>query len=213
MVSPPIQNYVFFVFVCLFSTFSFAQRESNEWKAQVALGVNSPSTSGFVEGFEAKPVNFPTVNLGIQRMFKRQFGAKLDFGFNRFSSSDDSVEFKTNYTRINAQIVYDPTESLHFLPVRMGVVAHAGPGYSIIKPLGEFGNNNLSFLNVMGGAEFHYGISQYVSVYTDVSYIYGLAKDFEPTTEGFGAFNGNLLTVTFGITFSLSGCQYCPNGY
>ncbi len=197
------------IFVCFCCALSFSQRRTNEWKAQVALGVNMPSQSGFVEGFEAKPVNFPTVNLGIQRMFKRQFGAKLDFGFNRFSSSDKSFEFKTNYTRINAQFVYDPTESLHFLPARIGVVAHAGPGYSIIKPLGEFGNNNLSFLNIMGGAEFHYGLSQYLSVYTDVSYIMGLAKDFEPVSEGFGAFNGNLLTVTFGVTFSLSGCQYC----
>lgn len=209
MVNLQIQKCVLLVIFCLCATLVMAQRETNEWKAQVALGINNPSSSGFVEGFEAKPINFPTVHLGIQRMFKRQLGAKLDFGFNRFSSADNSVEFKTNYTRINAQFVYDPTESLHFLPVRMGVVAHAGPGYSIIKPLGDFGNNNLGFLNVMGGAEFHYGISQYVSVYTDVSYIYGLAKDFDPVAEGFGAFNGNLLTVTFGITFSLSGCQYC----
>ncbi|WP_026754782.1 outer membrane beta-barrel protein [Sediminibacter sp. Hel_I_10] len=203
------QKWVLVVLICLCSEFGFAQRIANQWKAQVALGVNSPSQSGFVEGFEAKSVNFPTVNLGIQYMFKRQLGGKLDFGFNRFSSTDNSVEFKTNYSRINAQLVYDPTTSLSFLPVRLGVVAHAGPGYSIIKPLGEFRDNNLSFLNVMGGAEFHYGLSERASIYTDVSYIMGFAKDFDPEIEGFGAFNGNLLTITFGITFSLTGCEYC----
>lgn len=200
---------IFGLVFSLISAIAFAQRPTNEWKAQLAIGVNSPSQSGFVEGFEASSLNFPTVNLGIQRMFKRQLGAKLDFGFNRFSSADNSVEFKTNYTRINAQIVYDPTESLPFLPVRIGIVAHAGPGYSIVKPLGNFSNNKLSFLNVMAGVEFHYGLSETLSLYTDVSYVMGFAKDFDPIMEGYGAFNGDLLTVTFGLTFSLSGCRYC----
>ncbi|MEM6516982.1 MAG: cell envelope biogenesis protein OmpA [Bacteroidota bacterium] len=196
-----------------FTILGFSQKETNIWKAQVALGVNMPSQSGFVTGFEAKPINFPTVHLGVQKMFKRQIGAKLDFGFNRFSSSDESIEFKTNYTRINAQFVYDPTESIPFIPMRMGLVAHAGPGYSFISPLGNFSDNNLGFFNLMAGTEFHYALSQRASLYTDVSYILGFAGDFDPQSEGFGAFNGNLLTVTFGITFSLSGCQYCPNGY
>ncbi len=195
--------------VLLISVSAFAQKSTNKWKAQVALGVNSPSASGFVEGFESKSINFPTVNAGIQHMFKRQFGAKLDFGFNRFSNEDNSPEFKINYTRINAQFVYDPTEDLGFLPQRIGLVAHAGPGYSFVKPLGDFSDNNVSFLNVMGGLEIHYGISQRMSVYTDVSYILGFGSDFDPITEGFGSFNGNLMTITFGITFSISGCRYC----
>lgn len=193
----------------LFTAFSFAQKDTNIWKAQIALGVNSPTQSGFVEGFESKPINFPTVNAGFQYMFKRQFGAKLDFGFNRFSNGDDSPEFKINYTRINAQFVYDPTESITFLPQRIGLVTHAGPGYTFVKPLGDFANNKVSFLNVMAGLEVHYALSQYMSLYTDVSYILGLGNDFDPIIDGFGSFNGNLLTITFGITFSLSGCQYC----
>ncbi|MEY8850055.1 cell envelope biogenesis protein OmpA [Psychroserpens sp. XS_ASV72] len=188
---------------------TYGQKATNKWKAQIALGVNSPSTSGFVEDFESKSINFPTVNAGIQHMFKPQMGAKLDFGFNRFSNEDNSPEFKINYTRINAQFVYDPTEALGILPERIGLVAHAGPGFSFVKPLGDYADNNLSFLNVMGGIEIHYAISQHMSLYTDVSYILGFGKDFDPVIDGFGSFNGNLLTITFGITFSLSGCHYC----
>lgn len=204
-----LQKWPVLVIALIFTLFGFSQKSTNEWKGQVALGINMPSQSGFVSGFESKAINFPTINLGIQRMFKRQLGAKLDFGFNRFSSSEESIEFKINYTRINAQIVYDPTESLPFIPMRMGVVAHAGPGYSFIEPLGDFGSNNLSFLNLMVGAEFHYGLSERASIYTDLSYMLGVASDFDPESEGFGSFNGNLLTVTFGISFSLSGCRYC----
>jgi hypothetical protein len=203
------QKHKLFLVILSFSAFSFAQKDTNVWKAQIALGVNSPSQSGFVEGFESKPINFPTVNAGFQRMFKRQFGAKLDFGFNRFSNGDESPEFKINYTRLNAQFVYDPTESITFLPERIGLVAHAGPGYTFVKPLGDFANNKVSFLNFMAGLEVHYALSEYMSLYTDVSYILGLGSDFDPVIDGFGSFNGNLLTITFGITFSLSGCQYC----
>jgi hypothetical protein len=193
--------------VCFSHT--YAQKATNEIKAQIALGLNSPAQSGFVEQFQGKSINFPTVNLGVQYMFKRQYGAKLDFGFNRFSSDNSSIEFKTNYTRLNAQFVYDPTESLLFLPQRIGLIAHAGPGYTFVKPLGDFGNNKISFLNLMAGLELHYAMSEYMSLYTDVSYIASFGGDFDPITEGFGSFNGNLMTITFGVTFSLSGCQYC----
>ncbi|PWI30790.1 cell envelope biogenesis protein OmpA [Flavobacteriaceae bacterium LYZ1037] len=199
----------FSIIFLLISLFSFSQAETSKWKAQIAIGVNSPSSNGFVSGFEAKPINFPTVNLGIQHMFKRQFGAKLDFGYNRFSSSDNSTEFKTNYTRINAQLVYDPTPIMTFLPLGFGVVAHTGPGFSMIKPLGVYGENKTSFLNVMAGIEFHYSITDVLTVYLDTSYIYGFGSDFDPVTEGFGSFNGNLLTATIGVSYSLSGCYYC----
>jgi hypothetical protein len=189
----------------------FAQRETNKWKAQLALGVNSPSQSGFVEGFQAKSMNFPTVNLGIQNMFSEQFGAKLDYSFNRISSEDNTPEFKLNYSRVNVQLVFDPTNSIDFLPTRMGFVLHAGPGYSFVKPLGNYVDNNISFFNVMGGLELHYGLAERMSLYADASYIMGMAKEFEPLTKGYGSFNGNLLTLTLGITFSLSGCQYCTN--
>lgn len=189
----------------------FAQRETNKWKAQIALGVNSPSKSGFVEDFTGKSINFPTVVLGIQNMFTKQLGAKLDYNFNRVSNDDNSPEFKLNYSRINAQLVFDPTYNLYFLPERMGVVLHAGPGYSFVKPLGNYSSNDISFFNVMGGLEVHFGLAERASLYVDTSYILGLGKDFNPVTDGYGSFNGNLLTISFGITFSLSGCQYCTN--
>ncbi len=205
------KNYLFFLILVLITLGVFAQRETNKWKAQIALGVNNPSQSSFVENYKGKSINFPTVNLGIQNMFSDQIGVKLDFSYNRISNDDGSPEFKLNYSRINAQLVYDPTNSLNFMPVRMGVVLHAGPGYSFVKPLGNFGNNKTSFFNAMGGFELHYGLAERLSLYMDTSYILGFAKDFDPVSEGFGSLNGNLLTLTFGITFSLSGCQYCNN--
>ena len=204
-----IKHYCIILMTVLAVSTASAQLETSKWKALVSLGINSPSQEGLVAPFEANTINFPTINLGLQRMFTPQLGAKLDFGYNRFANADDTPEFKTNYTRINLQFVYDGTRFFSFLPIDTGVVFHAGPGYSMIKPLGDYGNNKTSFLNGMAGLEFHYGLSRSVSAFFDASYIYGFGKDFDPITEGFGSFNGNLLTVTVGVAVSLSGCYTC----
>lgn len=197
------------LFLLLFfsSLFGFSQGDTSTIKAQFALGVNSPSSSGFVDDFESNSINFPSINLGLQYMFKRNLGAKLDFGYNRFANASGTSEFKVNYTRFNAQLVYNLS---NIIPSnRIGTFIHAGPGISMISPLGNYVENNLSFLNAMGGIEFHYGVSDKLSVYLDTSYILGFAKDFDPILDGFGSFNGNLLTVTIGASISLSGCYFC----
>lgn len=195
----------------LISVIGNTQSDTSKWKMQLAFGFNYPNIDGFVSGFEVKPLNFPTINIGVQHMFTRTKGVKLDFGYNRFTNADTSAEFKTNYTRINAQFVYDATTVFGFLPVAIGLVGHVGPGFSIVKPLGNYGDNKTSFLNAMAGIEIHYSISETFSVFTDVSYIYSFSGDktYNPISEGFGTFNGNLFAVTFGVSVSLSGCYYC----
>ncbi len=202
------KNTLFAIIFVAFGTFGFAQGNTSTIKAHIALGVNSPSSGGFVTNFEGKSINLPTVNLGVQYMFKQKFGAKLDFGFNRISNVNNTPEFKLNYSRINIQAVYDVSQIVN-VSQQVGIFPHAGLGYSMIKPLGNFPQNKTSFLNAMGGMEFHYGISDKLSLYLDASYILGLSKDFDPVFDGFGSFNGNLLTVTIGVSISLSGCYYC----
>ncbi|MDY2585821.1 cell envelope biogenesis protein OmpA [Winogradskyella aquimaris] len=205
-----LRLFLFLVFcVSLHSNAQF--KDTSKWKALFALGFNYPTTDGFVDGTYAQPVNFPTVNIGIQHMFKRTYGVKLDYGFNRFKNDDGSPEFKINYSRINTQFVFDPTEYLGFLPLRFRTILHAGPGFSFVKPLGCLGDNKQSYLNLLGGLELHYAINEKVSVYTDIAYIYGLTSldDYDPVLDGLGAFNGSVFNVTFGIAVSLSGCQYC----
>ncbi|WP_298339817.1 cell envelope biogenesis protein OmpA [uncultured Algibacter sp.] len=204
-----LNTFFWFLFsTCFYSVFCFSQGDTSTVKAQFALGVNSPSSNGFVNNFEANSINFPTINLGLQYMFKPKLGAKLDFGYNRFSNADNSPEFKLNYSRINVQLVFDASSLISFSD-KMGTFIHAGPGYSIIKPLGNFGDNKASYLNAMGGIEFHYGISDKLTIYLDTSYVLGFGKDFNPVSSGIGSFNGDLLTLTFGASISLSGCYYC----
>lgn len=202
---------ILFLGFILISVLGYSQTDTSKWKLQLAFGLNYPNIDGFVPGFEAKPFNFPTINFGVQHMFTETKGVKLDFGYNRFSNANDSAEFKTNYSRINAQFVYDATTVFGFLPAQIGLVGHAGPGYSSIKPLGNFGDNKTSFFNAMAGIEVHYNVSETFSVFSDFSYILSFSGEetYNPISEGFGTFNGNLFTVTIGVSVSLSGCEYC----
>ena len=186
----------------------FSQNDTSTIQAQFALGTNSPFSGGFIQGYEPKPFNFPTINLGLQYMTRRKLGAKLDFGYNRFSSLDNTPEFKINYTRINLQLVYNANRFFG-LRNRMGVFLHAGPGISMINPLGDFADNTTSYLNLNTGFEFHYGITRELSLYFDTSYIHGYSKEFNPTSDGMGSFNGNILAFTIGASISLSGCYFC----
>ena len=197
-------------FTCcvLTSVMLFSQPDTSTFKAQFALGINSPSTDGFVQDYQGKSVNFPTANLGLQYMFMPVLGLKLDYGFSRITNDESANDFKLNYSRANLQLVIDASRLLAFSN-RMGVFFHVGPGYSFVKPLGNFGNNDTSFFNIMGGVEFHYGVSDRLTLYLDTAYILGSGDDFNPVSNGFGAFNGNLLTVTFGASISLTGCYFC----
>ena len=186
-----------------------AQIDTSHFKLQMAFGLNKPFQSGFVEDFESKPINASTFNIGFQYMFKTKLGIKLDYGFNRIKNVSDSPEFKLNYTRVNAQIVGDLTSLINSITPQIGLYIHAGPGYSFIRPLGDFGQNKTSFLNSIFGLELHYGISDALSIYLDTAYIISTAKQFDPVSNGRGAFNGDILTVTAGVSISLSGCYFC----
>ena len=126
--------------LCLFlfsaMSFSFAQGDTEKIRLQLALGINNPIDNVENDGYYAKDINLPTINFGIRYMFKpNKLGAKLDVGYNRSKNDVGSLEFKLNYTRVNAQIVYDFYDLLNFLPQEMTIQAHAGPGISFTKPL------------------------------------------------------------------------------
>lgn len=207
-----LKHYLFFISLLFIAFQAHAQlKDTSKWKALFAVGLNAPSANGFIDGAAAKSVNFPTINLGVQHMFKRTYGVKLDYGFNRFKLDDISPEVKINYSRINAQFVFDPTDFVGFLPSRFRTVLHAGPGLTFVKPLQGLEDNKQSYLNLLGGLELHYAISEKVSVYTDLAYIYGFTSldNYDPVLSGLGAFNGNVFNLTFGVALSLSGCQFC----
>jgi hypothetical protein len=202
-----------FILVFIFSLNAFSQRIGEVWKAQVGLGVNTPLPNGFVEDLESQLVNFPTFNLGLQRMFSRYYGGRFAYSFSRIARKKSDTEFKINYKRYNLEFIYDAYDFkyLRFLPERIKVVAHAGPGFSIAEPLSDLGSNKQSFFNLHGGLETHYYLTKLVSLYLDLSFNYTFQELNEDNLDfnGLGAFTGSTAYATVGISFSLSGCYKC----
>ncbi|WMI68582.1 outer membrane beta-barrel protein [Mangrovimonas sp. YM274] len=201
-----------FMLMCMVfvSSFMEAQNATSEWKLQLAVGFNNPIDNEKDPIFYTEYVNLPTVNIGLQHMFTETWGAKLDGGFNRASNAESSSEFKLNYTRINVQAVYDFNRLIWFWPEPIAIVAHAGPGVSFTKPLGNYADNTYTFLNALAGLEVHYGLSRTLSVYGDVGYVFSFSGEdkYDPHIEGY-SFNGDMMYFTIGISISLSGCAYC----
>lgn len=204
-------KYVLFIIVFFCVSLSYSQREAEQWKAQFSLGFNSPFQSNFIEGFSAESINGPTVNLGIQHFFSKQVGFKLDYGFNRISKSGNTSAFKINYSRADAQLVVDLSPWIPFINDRTKLISHAGFGYSWSIPLADKEVNKLSYPNGVLGTEFHYYLTKLMSLYFDFSYIEGVASNdlSKMNSGGLAAFNGDMITMTVGLTFSLSGCYNC----
>ena len=195
---------------CFATIIAFSQDRTDKWRLQFALGINNPIDDGKNDGYYTKYVNFPSVNLGIQHMFSDLLGTKLDYGFNRSVNDSGSKPFKLNYSRVNLQLVYDASQELHFLPERLKIVAHSGPGFSFTQPLGIDSENKYTYLNWLIGLEAHYKVSRALALYTDVAFAYSLSsKDkYNSAIDGF-SFNGNLVYASVGISVALGGCNYC----
>lgn len=208
-----------FVLTFLTSSLTFGQLKVEKWKLQVALGVNNPIDNDD-PAFYSQYVNFPSINLGVQRMFYRNWGAKLDLGYNRSSNGGGSEPFKLNYTRINAQAVYDFKDVFTFLPDPIGIVGHAGPGVSITKPMVDnnaninynYANLSATYLNMLAGVEVHYRLSKTLSVFVDGSYALALSSKnkSDVNSKGQFSFNGDLIYASIGVSISLDTCNYCP---
>ncbi len=203
----PLLCLVFFSVISL----SFAQRDTEKVRLQLAAGINNPIDNGENDGYYAKDINLPTINFGLRYMFKpNKLGAKLDVGYNRSKSDVGSLEFKLNYTRVNAQIVYDFYNLLTFLPQEMTIQAHAGPGVSFTKPLLNDSENTYIYLNGLVGLDVYYSISQKLSIFIDVAYAKSFTNKnkYDVVADGF-SFNGDLVYATVGLSVALSGCRYC----
>ncbi|WP_347924005.1 outer membrane beta-barrel protein [Pontimicrobium sp. SW4] len=193
------------------TSLSFAQGDTEKIRLQLALGVNNPIDNGENDGYYAKDINLPTINFGIRYMFKpNKLGAKLDVGYNRSKSDVGSLDFKLNYTRVNAQIVYDFYDLLNFLPQEMTIQAHAGPGISFTKPLLNDSENTYTYLNGLVGLDVYFSLSRKLSVFVDVAYAKSLSSKnkYDVALDGY-SFNGDLVYTTVGLSVALSGCRYC----
>lgn len=85
----------------------------NKWSVELAGGFNKPQrpmTSGY---FTSTPSPY-VIDLGARYMFNNKFGLKADFGYNRFTGKNNSIDFDSKYYRADLQVVANLGRIMNF---------------------------------------------------------------------------------------------------
>lgn len=143
----------------------------NRWSVELQAGAHKPATP-FTPGYYTSTPSLWQGSLGVRYMFNEKFGAKLDFGYNNITSADDSMEFETEYYRVNMQGVINLGTILGFREWcdYINVLIHGGFGYSANKPSSpnEFSNPD-QMLNIMAGITPQLRLGKSVALTGDLS--------------------------------------------
>ena len=178
----------------------------NKWSIEVNGGVNK-ATGALTDGYRTPAASPFSVDLGTRYMFNNKFGLKLDFGFINIESKDNSLPFKSQYTRANIQGVANFGRILNFeeFTKHFNILLHAGIGY------GQFRVSDIdktdAVANFIVGMTGQYKISKRIALNLDVTSITDFSQDrtFDGKTNlaRRSGFVGGIFTGTLGLTFYL----------
>ena len=198
----------------------FAQKEFNQWSLEINGGFNKamgPLTGGYYS---------PTLNIGHadiagRYMFNEYFGIKGDLGLGVFNETKGkSPEFKTNYIRVNAQMVMNAGRMLSFENIsrRIGLLTHFGAGFGRMSfEQSTFDFNEPDYVyNIIAGLTSQYKISERVALTGDITYIHNGRQTYtfdgnaynapvqpNPPANPFVHAPGGWWTGTLGLNFYL----------
>ncbi|MES2543352.1 MAG: OmpA family protein [Bacteroidota bacterium] len=192
----------------------------NHWSVDLNAGLSKP-TAPFTPGYSTETFsNFSHFDLGVRYMFNNKFGLKVDYGHDVFNSSDSSVkEFETTYWRTNIQAVVNLGRALNFeeWTSRLGILLHAGPGYSQMKS--DAFNGTDQMVNVATGVTGQIRLSNRVAFNADLTLINNVKQSrtfdgaISPVVSEDRGFNGSLFNATVGLSIYLGKNQKHADWY
>ncbi|HLV92510.1 MAG TPA: OmpA family protein [Aequorivita sp.] len=192
---------------CLFVQEASAQ-DYNKWSIEAAGGMHKP-VRPMAKGYYTDTPSFAQFSLGTRYMFNNRFGLKLDLGYNSFKEGDGSSAYKSNYYRGTLQGVANLGSILKFetWTNSLGVLLHAGAGYSQLKPKEPIDRANTDqMLNFIAGITPQVKLGNRVALNLDASIIGHVRQNYtfdgtkKTNTRGF---NGYFTNFSAGLTVYL----------
>lgn len=192
---------------CLFVQEASAQ-DYNKWSIEAAGGMHKP-VRPMAKGYYTDTPSFAQFSLGTRYMFNNRFGLKLDLGYNSFNEGDGSSAYKSNYYRGTLQGVANLGSILKFetWTNSLGVLLHAGAGYSQLKPKEPIDRANTDqMLNFIAGITPQVKLGNRVALNLDASIIGHVRQNYtfdgtkKTNTRGF---NGYFTNFSAGLTVYL----------
>ncbi len=177
----------------------------NRWSIDINTGTTKP-TAPLANGYFVKTFDLSHVDLGVRYMMNNKFGVKLDFGYDKFNNSKNSLPLESDYYRTNLQGVANLGRIFNFenWTERFNVLAHAGAGYSFMTSNAYSGTDNMA--NLLGGLTGQVKLSERISLNADFTLIKNAqqSRTFDGNANAVGnGFNGTMYNATVGVSIYL----------
>jgi len=198
-----------------------AQNDFNKWSIDVNGGFNKPMAP-MTPGYYSPTLNLGHADLGLRYMFNEKFGAKLDYGFGKFTNTSDTdsyAPFETSYSRFNLQGVANLGRIMNWetFTRRVNLLGHAGAGMGVVTPKeNEWADHKDNVYNFILGLTGQIKLGERVALNADVSTILNGRQDvsFDGARSihaeggeynGHYGVNGTWWTGTLGLSIYLGG--------
>ena len=140
----------------------------NKWSVDLNGGVNKPITP-LTSGYTTSTPSLWGANLGVRYMFNNKFGIRLGGGYDSFSEKKDTPKFDSRIWNVNLQGYANLARVLGFedWTSDLGVLVHAGGGYSQLRSDNFTGKDQMLFLT--GGVTPQVRLSNRIALLLDAS--------------------------------------------
>jgi hypothetical protein len=186
-----------FPFTFLLCTILFSNLSFSQYGIEVNYGLNGI--------FQPSINNFSHFGAGITYDFDEIFGAKLDFGSDKFRTQTllFTEETGVNITRISAQGTVNVSGLIDQTSIysTFSLIAHAGGGYTMVKSSYSQGTDNIA--NVIMGLTPRIKISNGLYFALDASLILNLSQHYN--FDGSFTYEGESANSITGIMYNVTG--------
>lgn len=151
---------------------------------------------------------------GVTYDFNETFGAKIDFGSDkfRFDNVTFGKETGTDITRISLQGVVNVTNMINDRALYdvFNLNVHAGGGYTMVKSTIYEGNDNIA--NVILGVAPSFKVTEGLYFVVDASLIFNISQHYN--FDGTSTYENTTVNSITGIMYNLTGgLKYKFNNY
>ncbi|MBE8727507.1 OmpA family protein [Flavobacterium hungaricum] len=148
----------------------------NKWSVELAGGLTKPQRP-FSAGYTTETPSPWVGELGVRYMFNNKFGLKADFGYNSFTSKSNTIDFDTEYYRVDLQAVANLGRIMNFetWTNTFGLLGHAGFGYAQLR--GDNIKKTDEIGNFIAGVTGQIRLSNRVALTGDFSTILNASQD------------------------------------
>ena len=205
------------LFVLLFvSSLSVAQYRFNQFSMEAGAGyvlAGNPYSEAYNSNFSG----FRHIDLGVRYMINENYGVRLTYANDRFLQSNGS-KVGISYNRIGVDGIYNLGRLIDLAYAsneNVGLLGHAGVGYTMAKPLGESVTDRIGTISLGLTPQFKLGENTvfYVDLSSNINVKQHRGFDGGNVYENRKATLGSFYNLSFGLMIYLGQNRYHADWY